>query len=704
MAKTALPVSPYFVLREKPWNIITSHLVVPSSSRQKIFPITGMGGCGKTQLVSYFLREYPNLYVQTIYVDASSSSSIKAHLQTWARALGGGHERDVWEDAMRILKTAPRGERWILVFDNADNPRLNLTPFLPINTEVTIVITSRNHALGNLSTTHHLELGEMTADEALAAMLQAARRQLPLSDEEMGSAQELLMELGCLAVALVQAGTYCRQLSSTIGDILRPYTFTQYLRLFKSHRADLMKKAEPSSLDNYQRGAYTTLDLSYTALAQESRDLLHILSLFHYSDIPLAAFARAATHAFKDQEEYHPRDNSYEATISKLKDLLYRDMEWNEIHLQEIIQNLRSFSLVTASTMNDSLFLQLHPLIQAWCRDMKLIAAQPYRAMTMQVLTASNYVSEGRWAESEKLYAKLVKDFGQIRGEGHPETMAVASSLATSYYHQGRWIEAEKLLLKVAGQHMIILGMDHPETIKVASMLAASYSAQGRWAESERLEVDALAQRKRILGIDHPDTILSAANLAMTYRSQGRLTESEKLGVEVLEQRRRILGIEHPETVFAASNLSTIYQSQGRWAEAEKLGAKVLEQRRRILGVEHPDTIKAALNLVVTYASQGRWAEAEKLGAEVLEQQRRIQGSDHPDAILAAANLSGIYQIQNRYEEATALLAPAVQAGIKVLGQDHPNTQADITNLTFLYEKLGQSRNAQEISSLLYRR
>ncbi|KIM22800.1 hypothetical protein M408DRAFT_46729, partial [Serendipita vermifera MAFF 305830] len=345
-----------------------------------------MGGCGKTQLVSYFLQEYATLFAETVYVDASSSSSIKADFQMWARALGSGHECDTWEDSLRILNNVPSRERWILILDNADDPNLRLDSFLPRNVSITVLITSRNRNLGNLSTTAHLELGEMTTDEALSAMMQAARRRSPLPEEEMGSALVLLNELGCLAVALVQAGTYCHQLSSTIGEIPHPYTFTQYLRLFKSHRSDLMKRAEPTSLDNYRRGVYTTLDLSYNVLPEGCRDVLHILSLFHYTDIPLAAFAQAAENGFEDSCCYHSRDNSHKTTISKLKSLLYKDMEWNELHLQEIVQTLRSFSLVIASSINNSLFLRLHPLVIAWSRDMDATIAKPYRAMAIQVL------------------------------------------------------------------------------------------------------------------------------------------------------------------------------------------------------------------------------------------------------------------------------------------------------------------------------
>ena len=61
VAKRPPEVSPYYVARDKEWKFILHNLVDSPALGRKILSITGMGGCGKTQLVSYFLREKKGL-------------------------------------------------------------------------------------------------------------------------------------------------------------------------------------------------------------------------------------------------------------------------------------------------------------------------------------------------------------------------------------------------------------------------------------------------------------------------------------------------------------------------------------------------------------------------------------------------------------------------------------------------------------------
>jgi hypothetical protein len=56
-AKPIPSVSPYYVVRENEWNAMNHHLV-DAGEKRKIFAITGMGGCGKTQMVAYFAEQH----------------------------------------------------------------------------------------------------------------------------------------------------------------------------------------------------------------------------------------------------------------------------------------------------------------------------------------------------------------------------------------------------------------------------------------------------------------------------------------------------------------------------------------------------------------------------------------------------------------------------------------------------------------------
>lgn len=667
-------------------------------------------------------------------MDASSASSIQTDLQTWARSLGDGHERDVWEDGLRNLVSGQENADHILVFDNADDPNLNLVPFLAKSKHVTILITSRNHSLGNMSTTHHLELAEMEEDEALSTLMHAARRQHPLPAEENSDIRTLAAELGCLAVALSQAGTYCAELSSIIKGAFQPYTFTQYLSIFRAHRSSLMKKAETSALDNYQRGAYTAFDLSYHAVPPNPREFLHFISFFHHADIPLVALAIAAENKFEDMRSVSPRPQSQGIIRSALFTILCTDGKWNQLKLQETIRILRSFSLISTTSVNDALFLQLHPLVQAWSKDMEGLDPQYYEGMVLQVFSSccgdNNYriyqqILRHVIEKLPRLGSLHVNDqvaMGRIlnqQGDSRNAVLAFETSLVTAkitreenghsvrvlladaYHRAGRWSEAEKLKLEVLQWDRELWGADHPNTIIATGNLASTYRSQGRFEEAEKLEADVLKRLRKILGAEHPHTLAAASNLSRTRRDLGRYKEAEELWVEVLEQRRRILGIEHPDTLLTAGNVVTAYYSSGRFEEAETLNAEVLEARRRVLGVEHPDTLTAALNLASIYSKRGRWEESEKLAVDVLEKRRRLLGVEHPRTIVAQNNLAYGYCDQGRWDDAVLLLESTVQSSLKVLGKTHPESQKRIVKLVQVYQRLGRREDAGTMSALL---
>ena len=272
----------------------------------------------------------------------------------------------------------------------------------------------------------------MNPEEALSTLLNAVRSEVNLPQEELESANTLLRELGFLPVAIVQAGTYCHTLS---------YPFTQYLQLFYSHRAELMKKAEPSSLDNYQRGAYTTLDLSYRVLPQAARDLLRTISWFHHTNIPLAALSTAAKREFEDVRVFLPRPESHKSIIADLKRLLCFDGTWGEMRVQEMLGTLQSFSLLSTSSINGTLSLQLHQLVQAWLRDMDPSISSQHQLMACQILTSC--CEDNVFLLHQHLFPHVLDVWDQVEDRGMHVNDVMAAGI--SLQRQGQYQRARKL-------------------------------------------------------------------------------------------------------------------------------------------------------------------------------------------------------------------------------------------------------------------
>jgi tetratricopeptide (TPR) repeat protein len=220
--------------------------------------------------------------------------------------------------------------------------------------------------------------------------------------------------------------------------------------------------------------------------------------------------------------------------------------------VQETIRTLRSFSLLSATSIQDSTFLQLHPLVQAWSRDMVPPASQHYRAMGMQSLASCS--GDEIFSLFHYILPHILDILGQVEMEDFHvnDLMAVGSILKERGHYQKAAAVVETALEKIPNG-------DQRVTMNAIFFLAQIYSSGGKWNEAEKLCVQVLEQRRRLLGLDHPDTIIAVGELAVTYWRQGRHSEAEKLELEVLDRRRKTLGLEHLDTIMAIANLASTY-------------------------------------------------------------------------------------------------------------------------------------------------
>jgi len=577
------------------------------------------------------------------------------------------------------------------------------------------------------SQTRHV--AEMDHNEARALLLTSARLNISLEDyQEQGLA--IIEELGCLALAIDQAGAYIASGECRLDD---------FLDVFNAHRQHLLQNDAYKGASESNRAVYATWDLSYTAIHRQANaavngalcqgpkaalQILRVFPFFHNEGIMEDIFRFAAENSQSQSEAECEVDDRFPSALLQLRP----DGRWENQSFRQGIQTLLSFSLAGRESSQQRFFM--HRLVHLWAYD-RLTAAKkdrfcdqardvlkrsitwrfessdytfrrdllPHIANFQRQSSLSSvkpkeegmtdfaliFSEAGRWKEAEELEVQVMETRKRVLGEEHPDTLTSIDSLASTYRNQGRWKEAEELEVQVMETRKRVLGEEHPDTLTSIGSLASTFWCQGRWKEAEELQVQVIETSKRVLGQEHPDTLTSIGRLASTFWCQGRWKEAEELEVQVMETRKKVLGQEHPDTLTSIDSLALTYGNQGRWKEAEELEVQVMETRKRVLGEEHPDTLTSIGSLASRFWSQGRWKEAEELQVQVIETRKRVLGQEHPDTLTSIGSLASRFWSQGRWKEAEELQVQVIETSKRVLGQEYPDTLTlnSIANLAF---------------------
>ncbi|KAJ7840938.1 putative kinesin [Mycena olivaceomarginata] len=682
------------------------------------YVLHGLGGSGKTQIALKFLdmmnRYQTPRFTKQFFINASSRQTLDTAFTNIAISQGMGKTS---EDG--TLWLISQVEEWMLLFDNADDPNINLFPFFPRCTHGNIIITSRNPELAGHGPQSYSKVGDMDETNAIDLLLLRAMKKKTIETTQQAS--EIVKELSCLPLAVIQAGAYISKFNC----------LPRYLLIYRKNRANILEWRATQSHDDYELTVYTTWQISFKQLSKVAAQFLKLCSLLHHNNIPEAIFKQAA--------EWKTNDVGQEAQILQaargfLQNFLSASGTWDQQCLMDIVAEIQGYSLIDRHDIGDT--LSIHPLVHSWCQDTLVDEPIARECMTdiigMSVRLTEDayqgriglmshidslipdlaaiksmfhteyariYFDSGRFKEAEDLDAMVLEKRKQLLGADHPDTLQAMANLAATYRQLGRYKEAEPLESTVLEKQKQLLGADHPDTLWAMANLAATYRQLGRYKEAEPLESTVLEKRKQLLGADHPDTLWAMANLAATYGQLGRYKEAEPLESTVLEKQKQLLGADHPDTLRTMANLAATYGQLGRYKEAEPLESTVLEKRKQLLGADHPDTLRAMGNLAATYRQLGRYKEAEPLESTVLEKRKQLLGADHPDTLWAMANLAATYGQLGRYKEAEPLESTVLEKRKQLLGADHPDTLWAMANLAATYRQLGRYKEAEPLES-----
>ncbi|KAF8190577.1 P-loop containing nucleoside triphosphate hydrolase protein [Mycena galopus ATCC 62051] len=667
-----------------------------NTGRQHIYVLYGLGGAGKTQIALKFMDGSIS-FTDKLLVDASSIETIETGLKAIATAKEIGNSS---QEALKWLAT--RDQQWLLFFDNADDPKLDLNKFFPKCNHGNIIITSRNPNLRVYGA--HSQVSDMDEADAVALLLKSAAQETSLPNELL--AAKIVQVLWYLPLAIVQAGAF----------ILESGSLDTYLALYPKNQAKLLSEKPTLSHDDYAWTAYTTWQMSFDRLSPPAAMFLQLCSFLHRDGISEDIFSRASHYLIQHEDEYKPKKLqqlkakfkmvwSQSGVSSKSKTQNPREFlslflgpngEWESTSFVKLTKEIMAYSLINFDAERKS--FSMHPLVHEWSRT-TLIDPDPAHSCMGAILGMS--ITEISEVDIQLGSLRLVSHIDTLMQLRPTEICSFTPQYASIYFHVGRYTAARELQEAVLQKQENRLGNDHWDTLEAMHWLAMTYIHLGQFQEAKKLKLVVLEKWRKCFGDEHPKTLRAINNLASTYQSLGQFQEAEKLQLVVLEKQRKLLGDDHLDTLWVMNNLANTYRSLGQVEKAEKLQLVVLEKRRKLLGDDHLDTLLAMNNLAATHVDVGLFEEGERLHVQVLDKRRRALGEEHAETIQSMNNLGHTYYCLGQLENAEELQVVAVKKQRKLFGDNHPESQRYVRNLAQTYRKLDKQTEAEELEKLL---
>ena len=289
----------------------------------------GLGGVGKTQLALEYAHRFMADYDLVWWVPSERAEETSGALADLARKMGlkvGDNVAEAAEAALEELRrdTTPH---WLLIFDNADDPK-QLEPYLPTGSGH-VLITSRNQAWSHSA--EPLEVDVFTRDESVGHLL----RHVP--DLDVADAKRVADALGHLPLAVEQASAWLEQTGMPARVYVEQLT-TQSTRILALNQPP-----------DYPMPVVATWNLSFDRLKQRSPAAVRLLQLCaFFSPGPISM---DLLYSDEMNESLLPFDE----TLSE------------KLMLGRVIRDISRFALVKVDQGSNS--LQIHRLVQAVIRS-----------------------------------------------------------------------------------------------------------------------------------------------------------------------------------------------------------------------------------------------------------------------------------------------------------------------------------------------
>ncbi|KFY31766.1 hypothetical protein V493_00848 [Pseudogymnoascus sp. VKM F-4281 (FW-2241)] len=478
-----------FVAREAELSEMRRELSGDCSRRTVI--LHGLGGIGKTQLSVAYAKRHKDSYSAIFWLNIKDEDSLKQSFAKMARQISREHPStlrlsnlDINEsldevvDVVKAWLSRPNNTRWLMIFDNYDNPTssrnsdptaVDIQNFFPESHQGSIVITTRSSQVRIGHSIQVRKLGDVR--DSLEILSNVSRREGLRSDPD---AIMLATELDGLPLALATAGAYLDQVAVSLSD---------YLRLYKQSWLQLQESSP--ELDSYEdRTLYSTWQISFNHAKQQNDLSAKLLCFWAYFD-------------------------SQDLWLELLQHSDLNDPDWvreltkDEVSFHQAVRVLSSHGLVEVDTSSQGLIESrgysihgcvhswtIHVLNRTWDHGFARLAIKFIGSHVLEKKTDRPWLTQRRLLQhamrcSYMVLNSLVPD-DDIAWECH--------NLGLLYADQGKLVEAEQMYQRALQGYEKALGLEHTSTLNTVNSLGTRRPGQ---AGRRRADVPAGAARLR---------------------------------------------------------------------------------------------------------------------------------------------------------------------------------------------------------------
>jgi hypothetical protein len=734
-----------FTGRNEVLNALRDQLL--GSSQAVVLPraLYGYGGVGKTQVALEYAHRYMAEYEIVWWVSAEQQELINPAFAELAARLGlpiGDNIIDAAKAAHEALRLGRPYSRWLLIFDNADDPA-DIKAHFPAGPGH-ILVTSRNPRWSTAA--QPVEIDVFARQESLDHL---QRRVRSLTDEE---ADQVAEALGDLPLAVEQAGAWLAESGTSAGDYLRQL-------------ADESGQVLANQPEDYPTPVAVTWRLAFDRLRAESpaaARLLQLCAFFAPEPIPMTLLQNdqmIKSLVPYNQQLREPRMiGALNRAIARYS-LAKVDRGTNAVQVHRLIQAFVRASMGTEAEVikathevhrvltaarptqgevddpanwkeYDQIWPHLGPSRAAECEQDEtrqlLIERVRYlwrrgqldEALEFGAQLADNWAGRYHPDDQDTLYlrcqiANVIRSQGrytealaedtaiherqrEVLGDVHLHTLFTAGGIAADLRALGEFKQALEIDQERYDRFNDHYGDDYRATLSAANNLAVDLRLIGDWAKARELDAETLSRRQEVLG-DHPYTFHSAAMLARDLREGGDHAGSLELLREAYDSYVGNVGEDDLGTLLTAQSLAVSLRKVGYLAEAHERTLDVSERYEKRKAGEHPDALACQVNLAASQAALGNRADAYTTAGAVHRIYERSLGKKHPFTLAVATNMAGYLRADGEAQEALLLAESTLRSLRANLGDEHPYPLSCALTMANCLHDTGQFSAAEDL-------